>query len=97
VRGSTTVVDYAFNGRRVIEKEYPGSRALYTYDAFGRLTQIHHKDSSSGNTLAKFEYGYDDAHMTFPGRIGHLNKRGMREDVRHGKTTETEVHARAAG
>jgi RHS repeat-associated protein len=63
VRGSTTVVDYAFNGRRVIEKEYPGSRALYTYDTFGRLTQIHHKDNSSGNTLAKFEYGYDDAHM----------------------------------
>ena len=62
-RDGTQVVDYAFNGRRVIRKGYPGSEALYTYDGLGRLTQIHHKDTGSGNTLAKFVYGYDKSHQ----------------------------------
>ena len=61
-RDGTQVVDYTFNGRRVIRKGLPGSEALYTYDGYGRLTQIHHKDTGSGNTLAKFVYGYDKSH-----------------------------------
>jgi len=61
--GTTEVVDYAFNGLRVIEKAMPGSSAEYTYDELGRLEEIHHKDTSSGNTLAKFVYGYDDSHQ----------------------------------
>ncbi len=60
---TTEVVDYAFNGKRVIEKAMPGSSGEYTYDTYGRLTEIHHKDTSSSNTLAKFVYGYDDAHQ----------------------------------
>ena len=47
----------------------PGSHALYTYDALGRVTDIHHKDTSSGNTLARFEYGWDDA-----SQVTHLDK-----------------------
>jgi RHS repeat-associated protein len=62
-RDGTQVADYAFNGRRVIRKGYPGSEALYTYDGYGRLTQIHHKDTVSGNTLAKVVYGYDKSHQ----------------------------------
>ena len=62
-RDGIQVVDYTFNGRNVIRKGYPGSEALYTYDAFGRLTQIHHKDTGSGNTLAKLVYGYDKSHQ----------------------------------
>jgi RHS repeat-associated protein len=62
-RDGTQVVDYAFNGRRVIRKAMPGSEALYTYDGYGRLTQIHHKDTGSGNTLAKFVYAYDKSHQ----------------------------------
>jgi RHS repeat-associated protein len=62
-RNSVQVVDYAFNGKRVIEKAYPGSSAELTYDDFGRLTQILHKDTSSGHTLAEFDYGYDKSHQ----------------------------------
>jgi hypothetical protein len=47
----------------VLKKAFPGSHGLMTYDGFGRLTKIHHKDTSSGNTLAQFDYGYDDAHQ----------------------------------
>jgi RHS repeat-associated protein len=62
-RGGTQVVDYAFNGQRVIHKAYPGSEALYTYDLSGRLTDVHHKDTSSGNTLGHFVYAYDKSHQ----------------------------------
>ena len=62
-RNAVQVVDYAFNGKRVIEKAYPGSSAEFTYDDFGRLTQILHKDTSSGHTLAQFDYGYDKSHQ----------------------------------
>ena len=62
-RDGTQVVDYAFSGRRVIRKGMPGSEALFTYDGYGRLTQIHHKDTGSGNTLAKFGYAHDKSHQ----------------------------------
>ncbi|HZL98914.1 MAG TPA: RHS repeat-associated core domain-containing protein [Planctomycetota bacterium] len=62
-RDGSQVVDYAFNGRRVIQKAYPGSQALYTWDGAGRLTQVHHKDSGSGNILAKLVYAYDQSHQ----------------------------------
>ena len=62
-RGGTQVIDYTFNGRRPIKKAYPGSHSLHTYDGYGRVTQIHHKDTSSGNSLAKFVYGYDKSHQ----------------------------------
>jgi len=58
-RNSTEVVDYTFSGQRVLRKAYPGSHANYSYDGAGRLLTIHHKDAGSGNTLAKFDYGYD--------------------------------------
>src|SRR5262249_54570080 len=35
-RDSTQIVDYAFSGRRMLQKAFPGSQALYTYDAYGR-------------------------------------------------------------
>jgi YD repeat-containing protein len=63
------VVDYTFSGTRVLKKGFPGSQALYTYDALGRVTDIHHKDTSSGNTLARFAYGWDDA-----SQVTHLDK-----------------------
>jgi RHS repeat-associated protein len=68
-RNSTEIVDYAFNGKRVIEKAFPGSVAEMTYDTFGRLTQIHHEDTSSTNTLLDLDYGYDDSH-----RVTHMDK-----------------------
>jgi len=34
-----------------------------SYDGYGRVTQIHHKDTSSGNSLAKLVYGYDKSHQ----------------------------------
>lgn len=57
------VADYTYLGSRVIKKEFPGSYDQRSYDAVGRLTTIHHKDTSSGNTLAKFEYELDDGDM----------------------------------
>jgi len=40
----------------------------------------------------EYELAIEDYDLTFPGFFGHLSKRGKREDVRHGKTRETEVH-----
>ena len=62
-RGSDEVVDYTFSGARVIGKAFPGSLVEQTYDYFGRLTKIHHEDTSSGNPLVELNYGYNDAHQ----------------------------------
>ncbi len=62
-RGGTQVVDYTFSGSRVLKKAYPGSHGQSTYDGAGRLTSVHHKDTSSGNTLAQFVYGWDKSHQ----------------------------------
>ena len=43
------------------------------------------------NGIAAFSTAAPGA-LTFPGFFGHPSKRGMREDVRHGKTRATEVH-----
>ncbi len=58
-RGSAEVVDYTWSGSRVIKSSYPGSHTTMLYDGYGRLTDMHHKDTSSGNSLARFTYGYD--------------------------------------
>jgi RHS repeat-associated protein len=56
-------VDYAFNGRRVIGKAFPGSHGEYRYDGLGRLTQILHEDTSSDGDLVQLDYGYDLGHQ----------------------------------
>ncbi|MGQ0553764.1 MAG: glycosyltransferase [Planctomycetota bacterium] len=62
-RGSSQIVDYTFNGRRVIKKAYAESFGTYLYDYFGRLTEIHHKDTDTGNTLVKTALAYDKSHQ----------------------------------
>ncbi|MGQ0554017.1 MAG: RHS repeat domain-containing protein [Planctomycetota bacterium] len=62
-RGGVQVVDYTFSGGRVLKKAYPESYSLLTYDYFGRLTQTHHKDTDTGNTLARFDLAYDASHQ----------------------------------
>ncbi len=68
-RDSTEIVDYTFSGRRVLKKAFPGSHGLYTYDGGGRLTGVHHKDTSSGHTLAQFSYGWDGSNQ-----VSYLDK-----------------------
>jgi RHS repeat-associated protein len=58
-RGGAELVDYTFSGARVIKQAYPGSNTTRLYDGYGRVTDIHHKDSGSGNTLARNTYAYD--------------------------------------
>jgi RHS repeat-associated protein len=60
-RAGSQVIDYTWNGGRVIKSEYPGSHTTMLYDGYGRVTDIHHKDTSSGHTLARFTYGYDSS------------------------------------
>ncbi|HEX5009896.1 MAG TPA: RHS repeat-associated core domain-containing protein [Planctomycetota bacterium] len=58
-RGSSQVVDFTWSGPRMIKKTYPGSYETRTYDGYGRISDIHAFDTSSGHTLDEFTYGYD--------------------------------------
>jgi len=58
-RGSSETVDYTWSGPRMIKMAYPGSYQTYLYDGYGRVTDTHAKDTSSGNSLARFTYGFD--------------------------------------
>jgi len=60
-RAGSQVIDYTWSGSRVIKSDYPGSHATMLYDGYGRITDIHHKDTSSGHSLARFTYGYDSS------------------------------------
>jgi len=60
-RAGTEVIDYTWSGSRVIKSAYPGSNSTMLTDGYGRLTDMHHKDTSSGNSLARFTYGYDSS------------------------------------
>ena len=62
-REGSEVVDYTFNGYRVIKKAYPGSHGEFMYDAIGRPEKLLYKDSSSGNTLVQTDLVFDDAHQ----------------------------------
>jgi len=55
------VADYTWSGPRMIKKAYPGSYATYLTDGYGRLTDIHAFDTSSGHTLAEFTYTFDNS------------------------------------
>jgi len=60
-RGNNEIVDYTWSGARMIKKACPGSYDTFLYDGYGRLTDIHAFDTSSGHTLAQFTYGYDSS------------------------------------
>lgn len=62
-RGSSELVDYTFSGSRVIKTAYPGSHTTTLYDGYGRVTDIHHKDTSSGNSLGRNQYWHDKSHQ----------------------------------
>src|SRR5690349_9015707 len=58
-KGSAEIAAYEWSGPRMIKKTYPGSYDTYNYDGYGRLSDIHAIDTSSGHDLDEFVYGFD--------------------------------------